>query len=99
MAGVGEQGGGIAEHAIDDFGDDEGEIEGDADGEGAAETGGRVNMAGVIVVIMSVMVVAVLAAHGSRLLSPQTGCSRFAHGLPKSATADFGVENFPGEAV
>jgi hypothetical protein len=45
MPGVGEQGHGIAEEAIDGFDHDEGDVQSDADGEGESETGRRVNMA------------------------------------------------------
>jgi hypothetical protein len=45
MPGVGEQGHGIAEEAIDGFDHDEGDVQSDADGEGEAEIGRRVNMA------------------------------------------------------
>jgi hypothetical protein len=53
MPGVGEQGHGIAEEAIDGFDHDEGDVQSDADGEGQAETGGRVNMAVAVAVAMT----------------------------------------------
>ncbi|BBO06690.1 hypothetical protein BwSH20_26900 [Bradyrhizobium ottawaense] len=70
MAGVREQGGGIAEIAVDRLGHDEGGVERNADRERLAEIGGRMDMAvtvvvtmtrtmvGVIMVMMTVMVVA-----------------------------------------
>jgi hypothetical protein len=53
MPGVGEQGHGIAEEAIDGFDHDEGDVQADADGEGQAETGGRVNMAVAVAMTMT----------------------------------------------
>jgi hypothetical protein len=53
MPGVGEQGHGIAEEAIDGFDHDEGDVQSDADGEGQAETGGRVNMAVAVAMTMT----------------------------------------------
>ena len=68
MAGVGEQRGGVADIAVDRLGDDQRGVERDADREGLAEARGRVavrvtmvmRMAGMIVLVMTVMV---LAAH------------------------------------
>jgi hypothetical protein len=54
MPGVGEQGHGIAEEAIDGFDHDEGDVQSDADGEGQAETGGRVIMAVAVAVAVAV---------------------------------------------
>jgi hypothetical protein len=53
VPGVGEQGHGIAEEAIDGFDHDEGDVQPDADGEGEAEAGRRVNMAMTVAMAMA----------------------------------------------
>lgn len=68
MAGVGEQGGGVAEIAVDRLGHDQRDVERNADGERLAEIRGGMDVAvtvavtmrmvAMIVVVMTVMVVA-----------------------------------------
>ncbi|GLR94809.1 hypothetical protein GCM10007858_24420 [Bradyrhizobium liaoningense] len=66
MAGVSEQGGGVADIAVDRLGHHQRDVERNADCERLAETGGRMDMdvamtmimAGMVMVVMTVMVVA-----------------------------------------
>ncbi|GGI25293.1 hypothetical protein GCM10010987_33660 [Bradyrhizobium guangdongense] len=60
MAGVGEEGGGIAEIAVDRLGHDECGVERNADRERLAETGGRVNMGVTMTVRMAVVVATIM---------------------------------------
>ena len=60
MAGVGEQGGGIAEITVHRFGHDQRGVERNPDRERLAEIGGRMDMTMSVVVTMAMTVIAVI---------------------------------------